>query len=378
MLFGLSYSDGSKNIKQFIKKEKKMKVLAINSSPRTGGESRSEKLLSLLVDGMKQEGADVEVINLREYNVKFCQGCYSCWTKTPGVCIHKDDMSRTLYPKWLESDIVIYSTPLYHRTFSAMLKAFIERTLPAALPYLESDGDRTNHPVRDRVPDFVMLSVAGFPELEEFQLLSDLVQYNFNTGRSRLLAEIYRTSSQPLTHKLYREIAEDVYNAVKTAGQEIIRDGKVADRTMARITQPIQKKSEMVKISNMQWQTCIDKKITPRQFDKSGDIPSQKTIEDMMLLMSLGVNGPEARKTDAKVQFLLSGQQSGAFYLDIQNGLINAVSGETDQADVIIKTPFELWRDIMEAKADGTQMLMEGKYQVEGDVDLFINLMAAR
>ncbi len=68
----------------------------------------------------------------------------------------------------------------------------------------------------------------------------------------------------------------------------------------------------------------------------------------MMLLMPLGINKSEAKTTDVKVQFILNGEQSGAFYLDIQQGLINAVSGETDQADVTIKTPFELWRDIME------------------------------
>lgn len=354
-----------------------MKVLAINSSPRTGRESRSEILLSHLVDGMRQEGADVEVINLREYTVAFCQGCYSCWTKTPGVCIHKDDMSRILYPKWVKSNIVIYSTPLYHRTVTAQLKAFIERTLPANLPYLEPGNGRTHHPARNRFPDVVMLSVAGFPELEEFQLLSDLAKYNFNTRNSRLLAEIYRPASQMLVQDVYKEIANDVYRATKRAGQEIIRDGKISRRTKDRIGQPIVEKSKMIKISNMQWQTCIDNKITPKQFEKNGTIPAQKSIEDMMLLMPYGVNASEAGTTDAKIQFILSGQQPGAFYLDIQNGVINAVPGETDQADVTIKTPFELWRDIMEGKADGTQMLMQGKYRIEGDGDLFIRLIAA-
>lgn len=355
-----------------------MKVMAINSSPRTGGESRSEKLLSLLVDGMRQEGADVGVSNLREYNIKFCQGCYNCWTKTPGVCIHKDDMSRILYPKLLESDIVVYSTPLYHRTFTANLKAFIERTLPASLPYLESDDHRTHHPARNKFPDVAMLSVAGFPELEEFKLLSDLAQYNFNTSNCRLIAEIYGPGSQAFSQPMYRDVAADIYVAVKTAGQEIIRDGKVADQTMARITQPFQEKSKMIQTSNLFWQTCIDEKITPKQFDKRGAIPFQKTIEDMMLLMPLGINKSEAKTTDAKVQFILSGEQSGAFFLDIHHGVINALSGELDHADVIIKTPFELWRDIMEGKADGTQMLMDGKYQIEGDGDLFIKLMAPR
>jgi multimeric flavodoxin WrbA len=36
-----------------------MKVMAINSSPRTQGESRSERLLLNMVEGMKQDGAQV-------------------------------------------------------------------------------------------------------------------------------------------------------------------------------------------------------------------------------------------------------------------------------------------------------------------------------
>ena len=128
-----------------------MKVLAINSSLRTGGESRSELLLSHLVEGMRKADAEVEVINLREYNVKYCLGCYSCWTKTPGVCRHKDDMSNILLPKFLESDIVVYATPLFHRSFTAPLKAFIERTLPVALPYLEEGFQDVRKTVKENL-----------------------------------------------------------------------------------------------------------------------------------------------------------------------------------------------------------------------------------
>ncbi len=261
MLSGLRSNDGFQNIKQLIKKgEKNNEGNGNQFKSKNRRRKRSEKLLSLLVDGMRQECADVEVFNLREHNIKFCQGCYNCWTKTPGVCTHKDDMSRVLYPKLLESDLVVYSTSLYHRTFTANLKAFIERTLPASMPYLESDDDRTHHPARNKFPDVVMLSVAGFPELEEFKLLSDLAQYNFNTSNCRLIAEIYRPGSQAFSQPMYSDIAADIYAAVKTAGQEIIRDGKVADRTMARITQPFQEKSKMIQTSNLFWQTCIDEK----------------------------------------------------------------------------------------------------------------------
>ena len=78
-----------------------MKVLAINSSPRGDGQSKTELMLNHLVKGMREAGAEVEVVELRKRKVNNCIGCFTCWTKTPGVCIHKDDMTKELYPKWL-------------------------------------------------------------------------------------------------------------------------------------------------------------------------------------------------------------------------------------------------------------------------------------
>jgi len=93
-----------------------MKVLALNSSPRTSGESKTELMLNSLVERMRSAGAEVEVIDLRKKKVNNCAGCFSCWTKTPGTCIHKDDMTQELFPRWLESDLVVLASPLYHFT----------------------------------------------------------------------------------------------------------------------------------------------------------------------------------------------------------------------------------------------------------------------
>ena len=43
-----------------------MKILAINSSPRSGGRSKTELMLNHLVKGMRDAGAEVDVVNLRE------------------------------------------------------------------------------------------------------------------------------------------------------------------------------------------------------------------------------------------------------------------------------------------------------------------------
>ena len=154
-----------------------MKVLALNSSPRKEGQSKTELMLKHLVNGMQAAGAAVETVHLREKTVRNCAGCFTCWTKTPGICIHKDDMTKELFPKWLEADLVVYATPLYHFHLNAAMKAFIERTLPVLEPFFGEVENRTHHPLRHKHPKMVFLSVAGFPEDEIFDQLSAWVQF---------------------------------------------------------------------------------------------------------------------------------------------------------------------------------------------------------
>lgn len=58
-----------------------MKVLAVNSGPRSGEESYTVTMLNPLVEGMREAGADVEIVNLREKKIRYCIGCFTCWTK---------------------------------------------------------------------------------------------------------------------------------------------------------------------------------------------------------------------------------------------------------------------------------------------------------
>jgi len=217
-----------------------MKVLALNSSPRETGESTTGIMLSALVEGMRAAGAEVDEVSLSKKKIKPCAGCFSCWTKTPGTCIHKDDMSRELFPKWLESDLVIYASPLYHYTVNSEMKAFIERTLPALEPFFLSTDSRTYHPLRSQVPKVVMLSVAGFPENSVFDLLSSWANFLFgrdSAHENTLVAEIYRTMSSALTNPYFQEKAAVVLEATRQAGREIVTSSAVAEETLAQITQ---------------------------------------------------------------------------------------------------------------------------------------------
>lgn len=351
-----------------------MKVLALNSSPRSEGQSKTGLMLNHLVKGMREAGADVEVVDLRKKTVKNCIGCFTCWTKTPGVCIHKDDMANEVYPKWLESDLVVCATPLYHFTVNATMKAFIERTLPVLQPFFAQHEGMTYHPLRHRHPKLVFLSVAGFPEDSVFNQLSAWV--NFIYGQNDLLvAEIYRPCAETMTQSVFKEKAEDIFEATAQAGREIVESMKISPETMARIKQVIvEDDTSFFEMGNLMWKTCIAEGITPREFAEKGLIPRPDSIETFMLIMPKGFNPEAASDTTATMQFDFSGEVQGSCHVRIDNGEIEAIEGTAKNPDLTIETPFEVWMDIMTGKADGQQMFMEQKYKVKGDLSLLMQM----
>jgi multimeric flavodoxin WrbA/putative sterol carrier protein len=354
------------------KKEHFMKVLALNSSPRGEGQSKTGLLLNHLVEGMREAGAEVEVIDLRKKTIRFCAGCFTCWTKTPGLCIHQDDMTRELFPKWLASDLVIYASPLYHYTINASMKAFIERTLPVLQPFFERNEGKTRHPLRQKTPKAVFLSVAGFPERAVFDQLSSWVRFVFGRDEN-LLAEIYQPAAESLTH--LGEKTEEPFAALRQAGKEIVNQLAVSPETMSRISQEIvEEKEAFANMGNLFWKTCIAEGVTPREFDEKGLMPRPDSIETFLEIMHLGFSKEAASDLKAIMQFYFSGEVEGPCYFRIENGCISPGVGEAENPDLTIESPFELWMDILTGKADGQQMLMEEKYKVTGDLSLLMQM----
>jgi multimeric flavodoxin WrbA len=100
----------------------------------------------LILHDLKQEEADKVLIgkDATEFaalpKVASCQGCFSCWVKTPGTCIIKD--RATIFP-WLllNHDELIVVSRLVFGGFSPAVKAVLERSLSYLLPFFHvKDG----------------------------------------------------------------------------------------------------------------------------------------------------------------------------------------------------------------------------------------------
>jgi len=346
-----------------------MEVLALNSSARTGGQSKTELMLSHLIDGMREAGADVDAVNLREKNIKNCIGCFTCMTKTPGKCVLKDDMTGELFPKWLESDLIIYATPLFHHTVNATMKTFIERTFPICEPFLLERERRWVHPLRRKQPAAVVLSVCGFPEMSAFGALAHYAKFLFEQGeKGRLWAEIYRPGAEYMLETVAKQ--KDILDATRQAGRELVEAHRVSPQTLARIEQPIANNfSDFAEISNCMWRTCIAEGVTRKKYAKEGMIPRPDSIETYMLIMSMGFNPEGAGDTKATLQFEFSGSVEGSCHFIISDGTIKTRAGKSEKPDLVIKTPFDVWMDVVTGKADGGEMFLEGKYEVEGNAE---------
>jgi len=111
-----------KNLKEVLKIMKK-KILVLTGSPRDGG--NSDLMADAFIKGARAAGHEVVKVKTDEKNVRGCKACCACYSKG-AACVFDDDFNE-IAPHLESADIVAMATPLYWYTFSAQLKAVIDK-----------------------------------------------------------------------------------------------------------------------------------------------------------------------------------------------------------------------------------------------------------
>jgi multimeric flavodoxin WrbA len=99
-----------------------VKILGVVGSPRKKG--NTHLLVSKILDGAREKGAKTEILFLNDLTIRECDGCHVCWKGKQ--CSKKDDMNK-VYPKIIQSDVIIFGTPVYWYGPTALMKCFIDR-----------------------------------------------------------------------------------------------------------------------------------------------------------------------------------------------------------------------------------------------------------
>lgn len=100
-----------------------------------------------------------------------CIGCFDCWVKTPGQCVHKDGFQDVLF-HIINADLLLVVCPVYEGFIPAKLKMCFDRMIPLLHPYLELVNKEVHHRKRySQYPNLGMIVDLADTKNEEYAIL---------------------------------------------------------------------------------------------------------------------------------------------------------------------------------------------------------------
>ena len=218
----------------------KKRILILNGSPR---KAKSTTLLATnaFVEGMVQAGGYVpETVHIAELRITPCTGCLSCWGRTEGECVIRNDDIPALKQKILQADELICSFPLYYFGMPGQMKLMMDRLLSLVHAYqgqnAPTDGSPA-HGARYTHPWNKMILISGCAynetELVYRPLLSqcDLVLGKGNY--TAILCPQFKTMADNGGTRLAR-----ILQRFTAAGEEYVREGALSEQTLNHMTRP--------------------------------------------------------------------------------------------------------------------------------------------
>jgi len=101
-------------------------IVVLSGSARKNG--NSEKLIASFKEGAESVGKNVTVFRVADMAIGGCVGCEYC-IDNEGKCSLKDDMTIIL-DALSKTDVIVWASPIYYFSFTAQLKAVIDRMYP--------------------------------------------------------------------------------------------------------------------------------------------------------------------------------------------------------------------------------------------------------
>ncbi|VAY87379.1 Iron-sulfur flavoprotein [hydrothermal vent metagenome] len=224
---------------------KKIKnIVVFDGGPRNKKFSKTTLMVDKFIEGAKSAGANIEEYKLAKLDIHHCDGCYMCWTKIPGQCVHKDIMTE-LREKYRSADLVVFASPLYIFNVTGIMKNFMDRLLPLLKPYmlLDKDDGHITHP--DRFPELgeqgmVIFSASGFPDVDgNFDGLKGMYRaWDSHNENSHLMGEFFLTAAEMLPQPVYKSRRNLVEESCFNAGVQVVNEGKIDYKYMATVSNP--------------------------------------------------------------------------------------------------------------------------------------------
>ncbi len=145
---------------------------------RLQGDESADAPLAAAKDWLVSNEWRLTILRLHDMEIAPCLGCFGCWVKTPGVCVI-DDAGRDVAHRIVQSDLVVYLTPLQFGGYSYELKKAIDRSIPIISPLFMRVRGEVHHKKRyERYPRLLALGLVEKQTIEDDELFQSVVQRN--------------------------------------------------------------------------------------------------------------------------------------------------------------------------------------------------------
>ncbi len=216
-------------------------------------------LLDAFIEGMKEGGADVDLLYASHLDVRDCTGEFHCWYERPGECYIADEM-QAVYPKLKEADILVLGIPMYVPVPAAM-QAILNRFCPLLEPVLETREGRT----RTRFfPDvnirsMVLVATSGWWEVENMDTLVRIVRELAEDASVRFAGAVLRPHAYAMGEPGEpNEKGRAVLVAAKRVGRMLVKEGSMHFRMLEEVSRPLVDREVHRRRCNEQYERARD------------------------------------------------------------------------------------------------------------------------
>ena len=213
-----------------------MKILVLNGSPKRD-KSDTMHITRAFLEGMQETATqEIHVIDVIDRHIEYCTGCFAC-KRNGGTCIHDDDM-RAILTEILESDLLLFSFPLYCYGMPAPLKALLDRTMPLSSMAMQKTGDRYEHVGQADFSRlrYMMICGCGFPNSKHnFEPAVEQFKQCFPCNHT-----IITIPESPMFNAPEAKIVtEPRLELVRQAGKQFAETGEINTALLAEIGSPM-------------------------------------------------------------------------------------------------------------------------------------------
>ena len=335
-----------------------MKILMINGSPR-GKNSNTYKLSTAFVEGIKNEvDIEYEEIQVNKLNIKPCLGCFSCWNKTPGECVIKDEMKNVI-EKILWADLIIWSFGLYYFNVPSHLKTLIDRQLPLVLPFMVKDSETGSHPTRYDMSNkkHVVISTCGFYTTKGNYESVNLMFDHF-LGKDRY-EKIYCSQGELFRVPELSKRTDEYLSYVKKAGEEF-SNGNISKATKEKLNTLLYPKETFEAMADASW--GIER--------ETGEKLDKEYIFTKQMAALYNKSSFKGKEIVLEMDYTDIGKK---YQIVLKKDGYEVLADNFKEFTTKIETPFSVWNDIATGKISGKDAMMKRLYKVKGDFNLMLH-----